>query len=123
MFIRTFALCLATILTAMPLAARAADFQLNAVGSKTQPDVYGWSGCKHTFVNGSARLSVAVCKKNGGVRIRQHYANSGSSACELRVWETGVLKFTWHAEFKTNENGVCSIRWANDDTLDLQIRN
>jgi hypothetical protein len=123
MFIRFFAVCLATIFAAMPLAARAGDFRLNALGSKTLPSVYAWSGCRSLGVDGNRRLSYAACTRDGGIQIRQHYSNPQSSTCELRVWETGLLKFTWHAEFKKNEHTVCSIKWANDDTLDLHIIN
>jgi hypothetical protein len=123
MFIRFFAVCLATLVAAMPLAARAADFRLNAIGSKGVPDVYAWSGCRNLGVDGNRRLSYAGCAGDGGIQIRKRYSEPQSDTCELRVWETGLLKFTWHAEFKKNEHTVCSIKWANADTLDLQIIN
>lgn len=122
MFIRNLAIFLVAIV-AMPLAARAGgDFRLIATGTRNPPSVYGWSGCRETGASGPARQAWATCTKGGGITIRQSYANPQSSACELRTWETGVFKFTWHAEFKKNDNNVCSMRWRDDDTLDVDIR-
>ncbi len=45
------------------------------------------------------------------------------ATCVLSVWPSGTrpLPLTWHMDLGKNERGMCAAKWANDNTIDVNV--
>lgn len=113
------------IVVAIPLIARA-DLWVNVnqkAGDSYNKVLYidPRGNCAQPKGNGAA----AQCTNNGSVTISWAAGPQAArdATCELSVWASGARPFplTWHMDFSKNERGMCTAKWENDNTLDVDV--
>lgn len=118
------ALFVCGVLLGVPLIARA-DLWINV--KHTPGDTYGkslWTkergSCSKPLNNGAA----AVCSGKGTVDIywAPEWNASRDAECVVDIWpETPFLQAQkWHMNFYKNERGMCTAKWANQNTLEVE---